>query len=364
MVRLTRAQTREHNRARVLAAARAEFADRGFRDAKIDVIAERAELTRGAVYSNFPGKRALYFAVLADATDRTPEIPHPEPGHTARQALGALARAWLARLPLATDQRHGSARLNVDLIPEVLADEHTRRPFAQLMKLDAIVLGLAIEQLRGPMAGRQVRVAESVLTTLHGAAQLAAAAPGFVEPFNVVQACEQLADLDVGDRWPTPGIIPPPWPVDEPWAPPSGFDLIRRAQARLHGDGIVVILGLHRLQAVEEAVRAAPTTDEVTAVLVTADPAELADLARLAIAELRTCLRQGFPVATWPRLQVVVDESGVIAAAAGVPEVSDTTETAILVRAGRIVSRAQGWGACHAAASTRAAHGRLHDKSR
>ena len=55
----------ERNRAAVLAAARAEFVERGFRDAKVDVIAARAGLTRGAVYSNFPSKRALYFAVLA-----------------------------------------------------------------------------------------------------------------------------------------------------------------------------------------------------------------------------------------------------------------------------------------------------------
>ena len=63
---MTRAEMQEQNRAKVLAAARAEFVERGFRDAKIDVIAERAALTRGAVYSNFPGKRALYFAVLAE----------------------------------------------------------------------------------------------------------------------------------------------------------------------------------------------------------------------------------------------------------------------------------------------------------
>src|SRR6185312_10577699 len=64
-VAAARAETQERNRASVLAAARAEFVERGFRDAKVDVIAARAGLTRGAVYSNFPGKRALYFAVLA-----------------------------------------------------------------------------------------------------------------------------------------------------------------------------------------------------------------------------------------------------------------------------------------------------------
>ena len=38
MVRLSRAQMQEHNRTKVLAAARAEFTERGFRDTKIDQI--------------------------------------------------------------------------------------------------------------------------------------------------------------------------------------------------------------------------------------------------------------------------------------------------------------------------------------
>ncbi|NBE56992.1 TetR/AcrR family transcriptional regulator, partial [Streptomyces boluensis] len=76
MGRLSRAQSQQLNRAKVLAAARAEFAARGYPGAKVDGIAERAGLTRGAVYSNFPGKRALYFAVLAELA----ESPQVGPG--------------------------------------------------------------------------------------------------------------------------------------------------------------------------------------------------------------------------------------------------------------------------------------------
>jgi AcrR family transcriptional regulator len=356
MGRLSRAETQERNRAKVLAAARDEFTERGFRDAKIDSIAERAELTRGAVYSNFPGKRALYFAVLADLAERAPESPHPEPGRTARETLGALARAWVARLPLAdADDKHGPARLGMHLMPEVLAEEQTRRPFAQLMKLDAILLGLALERLRPPDAppGRLVRVAEAALTTLHGASRLADAAPGFIEPFNVISTCEHLAGLDLGDGWPPPHIpyIPQARPADAPWSPPRAVDAVRGVPARLAGDGVLAILGLHRLEAAEEAVRAAPPGATVTAVLVTGDPGELAPLARLAIADLCGCLRQAFPPSAWPRLQVVFDESGALAAAAGVPAVSDGTEAAVRVEASRIVARADGRGACHAAAS-------------
>jgi hypothetical protein len=128
-------------------------------------------------------------------------------------------------------------------------------------------------------------------------------------------------------------------------------DAVRGEQARLGGDGVVAVLGLHRLAAVEEAVRAAPPGADVTAVLVTGEPDELAPLARLAIAELRVCLRQGFPASVWPRLQVVLDEAGGIAAAAGVRAVSDATESAVRIAGGRIVARADGYGACHAAAS-------------
>jgi AcrR family transcriptional regulator len=345
MARLTRAQAQERNRARVVAAARAEFAERGFRETKIDVIAERAELTRGAVYSNFPGKRALYFAVLAEDAERAELPSDPDYGLTPREALGAFARAWVARLPLATDQE--AARLGRDLMPEVLASEQTSRPFAQLTRFTASLFGLALEEL-DPVAGRLVRIAESALTLLHGASQLAAAAPGFVEPFNVVAACESFADLRLGDTWPgQPPIVAPTRAVDEPWTPPAAVDLLSREPVRA-GKGVVAILGLNRLSAAEEMIRAASPSDEVTIAFVTAEPAELSPLARLVIAEFRSYLHQAFPRSAWPRVQIVADDAGELAAAAGALSVVDGTEVAIRVRDGRIVRRAEGFGACFA----------------
>ncbi|GAA2820327.1 TetR/AcrR family transcriptional regulator [Nonomuraea rubra] len=353
MARLTRAETQERNRAKVLAAARAEFAERGYREAKIDDIADRAELTRGAVYSNFPGKRALYFAVLADLAERVPVTALEEPALTVREALAEVARAWVTRLPLATEDERQPSRLSMHLIPEILADEVTRRPYAQLMQLNAVLLGLAMERLRPPKEpdGRLVRLAESVLTVLQGAAQLSAAAPGFVEPFNVIRVCEQLAALDLGDRWAPAPLLPRVRETAEPWSPPPGAaDAVGGGPARLERDGVVAVLGLHRLSAAEDAVRAAPAGAEVTAVVATGAPKELLPLARLVIAELSTCLRQAFPRPAWPRLRVVYDESGALAAAAGVAEPGDDTEVAVLVRSGRIVMRAEGYGAAHAAA--------------
>jgi AcrR family transcriptional regulator len=339
-VSLSRAQTQERNRAKVLAAARDEFAERGFRDAKIDEIAERAELTRGAVYSNFPGKRALYFAVLADLEWPAPR--HPTLGHSPAEALGALARAWVARLD------GPGARLGVDLFGEVLAEEGVRRPFTQLLMLDALLLGRALERLRPPGPGeRLVRLASTVLTTLHGARQLAAAAPGFGEAFDVVSACEQLASLALNDFWAPPQHVAAARPAAGAWTPPDAVDLVTGGPA-VPADGIVAVLGLHRLAAAEEAVRAG---GPVTVVMVTGEPAELAPLARLVVTELTGCLRQSFPREAWPGIQVVCDPAGTLAAAAGLPAVSDATEAAVRVDSGRIVCRADGTGACHAVAT-------------
>ena len=117
---------------------------------------------------------------LADRAERTPDRS-PRVGHTLEAALGAFARAWLTRLPLATDDPHAETRLGRDLLSEVQADEQTRRPFAQLLALDALLLGLALEHVREqfvPRPPRHVRVADAVLTMLHGPTQPAAAAPG------------------------------------------------------------------------------------------------------------------------------------------------------------------------------------------
>jgi AcrR family transcriptional regulator len=374
----------ERNRANVLAAARAEFVERGFRDAKVDVIASRAGLTRGAVYSNFPGKRALYFAVLAaDAAarervggdGRTPLAPdaaaRERPTGTARtprEALAALARSWLGDLPLATDV--GPSRLAAELLPVVLAEERTRRPFAQLTGLTALLVGLALERLLAERTfrPRMVRVAEAALTLLHGAGQLAAAAPGFVDEMVVVDACAELAEADFADRWAPPHLpyVAPARPVDQPFrvdggavgraeptAPPpdagtaEGGGLLGGVVA----DGVLVVLGLHRLTALEEAVRAAPRGVPVTAAVVTGEPAELGPLARLVLADADRHLGKAFPPGARPSVRIVLDESGALAAAAGVTAVSDATEAAVRLRDGRVVARADGPGAPHAAAS-------------
>jgi AcrR family transcriptional regulator len=62
--RLSREEARALTRARLLEAAAAVFAERGFYGASVEEIAERAGFSRGAFYSNFESKEDVFLALL------------------------------------------------------------------------------------------------------------------------------------------------------------------------------------------------------------------------------------------------------------------------------------------------------------
>ncbi|MEQ4720505.1 helix-turn-helix domain-containing protein [Nonomuraea sp. B19D2] len=352
MARLTRAQQQERTRAAVLAAARAEFAERGYADAKVDRIAERAELTRGAVYSNFPSKRALYLAVLIDSIEHPGAAAAAPSSSSLAAALSAFARVWLERLPLTGDTPAGG-KLQLRSLAGVFDDEPGRTALAQITRLEALLLALALES-RVPRHPRRVRLAELVLTLLNGAGHLADAAPGFGDPFDVTQACRHLTGLDLADTWDPPHLpyVAPAQAVRDAWQPPAELpDQISGHQAGFDADGVIAVLGAGRLEAAEEAVRAAHPGDRVTVAVVTGDPAELGRLVRLRIGDLTGCLRRVFAPDALPSLRLVLDDHATIASAIGIPDIDDATEAAVRVQAGKIVARATGRGAAHAAAT-------------
>ena len=355
MVRLTRAQQQERTRAAVLGAAREEFAEHGYVEARVDRIAERAELTRGAVYSNFPSKRALYLAVLIDLVEQTGAGQEPAASLGLAEALGTFARVWLERLPLADDPPTGG-RLQLRSLAGVLDDEAARTALAQVTRLEALLLALALESCGSRPSGqaRRVRLAELVLMLLHGAGHLAEMAPGFGDPFDVVRACEHLAGIDLPDRWDPPHLpyVAPARPCHDRYVPPRELtDQLTGGRAGLDGDGVMALLGTSRLEAAEEAIRAARPDDRVTVIVLTNDPAELGRLVRLRIGDLIGCLRRVFAPDARPRLQLVLDDHALVASAVGLPDADDATEAAVRIRQGAIVARAHGRGAAHAAAS-------------
>ncbi|MGO1056805.1 TetR/AcrR family transcriptional regulator [Crossiella sp. CA198] len=321
MARLTRAELQEQNRGKILDAARAEFAERGYREAKIDDIADRAGLTRGAVYSNFPGKRALYFAVLAGAALTEGPAAEPVDGTTGG-ALAAFARSWLARTA------------NPELVGEVLAEEDTRGVYAQLLEIQAVMLGAQL----GDGGAQRARLA---LTALHGANQLATLAPDFVAADAVVAACAQLAGLPVADPWSPPVALPQVRRPGSAWPESVAVCTVHATMIELNADGLILFLGPDRLGAVEDLAHG--TDEPVTLVLGARWSAELRLLAGLTLAGFGHNLRAagGKP----GQLRVVCDAS--------VPAIAERLgmtgpETAILIERGRIAARADGAGAGYA----------------
>ncbi len=71
--RLTREESRQQTRARLLEAAVQVFSRRGYQAATVDEIAEAAGYSKGAVYSNFSSKEELFLELLDQrfALDRT-----------------------------------------------------------------------------------------------------------------------------------------------------------------------------------------------------------------------------------------------------------------------------------------------------
>ncbi|MDQ0957488.1 AcrR family transcriptional regulator [Streptomyces sp. B4I13] len=375
MVRLTRAQQQERTRAAVLTAAKAEFTERGYATAKVDGIAERAELTRGAVYSNFPSKRALYLAVLIDMVERAAAAEHgtadgirpsaapqaggrPHARTSTAEALGAFARIRLERLPLA-GQGPSAGRAHLGSLTEVLDDEPIRAAFGQVTRLEALLLALALETSDSRACAdtppaRQVRRAQLVLRLLDGPGASADPALGFGDPFDIAQACAHLGGLPLADTWNPPHLpyVPPARACRDRWEPPRELrDLLSGRMVGVTGDGVITVLGTHRLEAAEEAVRSARAGDLITVAVTTSAPAETGRLVQLRIGDFARCLERAFDPDDRPGLRVVLDERGLLASAVGVPDADDTTEYAVRVRHDTIVTRAQGPGAAHAAAT-------------
>ena len=247
MVRLTRAQQQERTLAAVLAAARDEFAEHGYVEAKVDRIAERAELTRGAVYSNFPGKRALYLAVLVDMVEGSAagEVPRSSPP-SAAAALETFARVWLERRPLAGDTP-AAGHLQLRSLAGVVDNEPARTALAQVAGLEALLLALALESGGPRLTGRPEGAAgRAGADVVHGAGHLAETAPGAGDPFDVARACEHLAGTDLTDTWDPPHLpyVAAAQPCDDTWAAPAELpDQFTGRRPGLDEDGVIAILG-------------------------------------------------------------------------------------------------------------------------
>ena len=107
----------ERNRDRILAAARAAFAEPGARTSMAE-IARRSGVGMATLYRNFPGRRELLEALYTDEVDAICAAAEDKPGDTP----GAALAAWLLRFAAFFTSKHHIAS-------ELLADTADAHPF-------------------------------------------------------------------------------------------------------------------------------------------------------------------------------------------------------------------------------------------
>jgi AcrR family transcriptional regulator len=101
--RETRAEKQARTRDELTATAARVFAQRGYRGASVEEIAERAGYSHGAVYSNFEGKAELFLAVFEEyMAERVRELAETQaalPDDASLEVRSrALADQWMERL--------------------------------------------------------------------------------------------------------------------------------------------------------------------------------------------------------------------------------------------------------------------------
>lgn len=157
----------EANRARILAAATAEFAARGYEGASMDAIAARTQTTRALINYYFGSKEKLYFAVLervyAEIRDaeRELELDHLPPAEAIRRIVEFtydyyVGHEYFVRIVVAENQAKGRHmkrspplrtlnRRIVDLLAAVIARGQAAGEFRR--DVDPVDVHMAIASL-------------------------------------------------------------------------------------------------------------------------------------------------------------------------------------------------------------------------
>ena len=124
-----RTARREATRQRLLAAAEAVFADRGFHGASVEDICERAQFTRGAFYSNFASKDELVLELFQQHAERLRAAitdVAAQPGLSLAEVLEAVFDIWTGE-PEARRRWH---LLTSEFALHALRDQHAQRAWS------------------------------------------------------------------------------------------------------------------------------------------------------------------------------------------------------------------------------------------
>ena len=182
-IRLTREQSRDQTRERLLDAAQAMFMGKGFVGASVEDIAQAAGYTRGAFYSNFGSKSELLVELLRrDHEAVQADLRSIFATNTSREDMVARVLAYYSRLP----QDNKAFLLWVEAKLLAARDARFRTRFNAFMKEKRDQLAAYIEEFSARVGTPLTLAPELLVIGLMGLCDgvqfLAAADPQHVTP--------------------------------------------------------------------------------------------------------------------------------------------------------------------------------------
>jgi len=159
---VTRAESKERTRQRLLAEAQRLFRERGYAATSLEQIAEAAEVTKGAIYGHFASKEDLLLSAIEAGRDSPPEYVAMlnDQSRPLRERIAEFARAaaverpgdveqlavfleFFAALLRAPDalQRYSSG---LERQLQAIADTDTEKPVGGTTPVQAWTIGFAL----------------------------------------------------------------------------------------------------------------------------------------------------------------------------------------------------------------------------
>ncbi len=196
-VRLTRAEQQTQTRGRLLAAAEEVFSRLGYGGASVDLISAEAGLSKGAIYSNFESKEAVFLELLRTYMERDmaqlEQIVQLEPA----QQFEAV-RQWLKTMyaesdcPLLVTELQLHARRSPEFAKEYYALQ------AKNTRALAKILEAYFAASSSPLPMDSIDLADTITALAHGLSlQHPLGAPG--APSEAGRLVEQLLQQLIRD---------------------------------------------------------------------------------------------------------------------------------------------------------------------
>ena len=199
MARLSREESQKRTRARLLESAQEIFARNGFAGASVDQIAEHAGYSKGAVYSNFESKEALFLELLREHMSQELKELRAllDRSGSAQEILHALKEKYSS-----LEQQVALAMLSSEFQLQAGRHPEFAEPFASLYrdqrKAIAGLVNLVAQKAGVPPPANANEIATSLMGLTHGIALQRAADPKSVPAATAGRAIEIFLSAILG----------------------------------------------------------------------------------------------------------------------------------------------------------------------